>query len=132
RQTKRPATTAAAVAARRGLHEGGITRLLLDGIGETAAPTANDIFLDAGCGEVFYLGELASRTGFDAQGVDISIPAVNAAARRYPGCEWIVANADRFVPFAGRSFSLELSITARMNAREFRRVLRDDGRLLVA
>jgi 23S rRNA (guanine745-N1)-methyltransferase len=74
----------------------------------------------------------ASQTGFDAHGVDISIPAVDAAARRYPGCEWIVANADRFVPYADRSFSTALSITARMNAGEFRRVLRDDGRLLVA
>ena len=78
------------------------------------------------------LGTLARQTGFDAHGVDISIPAVDAAARRYPGCEWIVANADRFVPYADRSFSIVLSITARMNAGEFRRVLRDDGRLLVA
>ena len=49
-----------------------------------------------------------------------------------PECEWIVANADRFVPYADGSFSLVMSITARMNASEFRRVLRDDGRLLVA
>ena len=49
-----------------------------------------------------------------------------------PNVEWIVANADRFVPYADRSFSIVLSITGRMNAGEFRRVLRDDGRLLVA
>jgi 23S rRNA (guanine745-N1)-methyltransferase len=46
--------------------------------------------------------------------------------------EWIVANADRFVPYADHSFSVVLSITGRMNAAEFRRVIRDDGRLLVA
>jgi len=57
---------------------------------------------------------------------------VDAAARRYPACEWIVANADRFLPYADRTFSIVLSITGRMNAGEFRRVLRDDGRLLVA
>jgi len=95
-----------------------------------ASPT--DSVLDAGCGDGFYLGSLARDTGCDAHGVDISIPAVDAAARRYPECEWIVANADRFVPYADRSFSIVLSITARMNAGEFRRVLRDDGRLLVA
>jgi hypothetical protein len=44
----------------------------------------------------------------------------------------VVANADRFVPYAGRTFSIILSITARMNSSEFRRILRDDGRLLVA
>jgi 23S rRNA (guanine745-N1)-methyltransferase len=96
------------------------------------APRSNDVVLDAGCGDGFYLASLASQTGCQAHGVDISVPAVNAAARRYPQYEWIVANADRFVPYAGRSFSAILSITARMNADEFRRVLQDDGRLLVA
>ena len=43
-----------------------------------------------------------------------------------------MANADRFLPYADRTFSIVLSITARMNAGEFRRVLRNDGRLLVA
>jgi 23S rRNA (guanine745-N1)-methyltransferase len=36
------------------------------------------------------------------------------------------------VPYADRTFSLVMSITARMNSAEFRRVLKDDGRLLVA
>jgi SAM-dependent methyltransferase len=57
--------------------------------------------------------------------------AVDAAARRYPECEWIVANADRFVPYSDSSFSIVLSITARMNSSEFRRVLRPGGRLVV-
>jgi 23S rRNA (guanine745-N1)-methyltransferase len=64
--------------------------------------------------------------------VDISIPAIDAAARRYTECEWVVANADRALPYSDRSFSIVLSITARMNPGEFRRVLRHDGRLLVA
>src|SRR6185503_5748900 len=88
--------------------------------------------LDAGCGEGFYLGMLARQAGFAAHGVDISVPAVDAAARRYPGCQWIVANADRFVPYAAGSFSVVMSITGRTNVSEFRRVLREDGRLLVA
>ena len=96
------------------------------------AARPSDIVLDAGCGDGFYLGSLAGQTGFDAHGVDISTAAVNAAARRYRGCEWIVTNADRFLPYADRSFSIVLSITGRMNAGEFRRVLRDDGRLLIA
>jgi 23S rRNA (guanine745-N1)-methyltransferase len=91
-----------------------------------------DVVLDAGCGDGFYLGSLARQTGFKAHGVDISIPAVSAAARRYNQFEWIVANADRFIPYADRSFSMVLSITGRMNPEEFRRVLCDDGRVLVA
>jgi 23S rRNA (guanine745-N1)-methyltransferase len=132
RRSKRPGDTIAAVAARRRLHDRGVTGPLLDAIAETVAALPGDTVLDAGCGDGFYLGSLARQTGFDAHGVDISIPAVDAAARRYPACEWIVANADRFVPYADRSFSMALSITARMNAGEFRRVLREDGQLLVA
>jgi 23S rRNA (guanine745-N1)-methyltransferase len=44
----------------------------------------------------------------------------------------VVANADRFIPYADGAFSAVMSITARMNAPEFRRVLRSDGRLLIA
>jgi 23S rRNA (guanine745-N1)-methyltransferase len=132
RRSKQPGDTLAAVAARRRLHDLGVTEPLLHAIGEFMAASPADIVLDTGCGDGFYLGTLARQTGFDAHGIDISVPAVDAAARRYPACEWIVANADRFVPYADRSFSIVLSITARMNARESRRVLRDDGRLLVA
>jgi 23S rRNA (guanine745-N1)-methyltransferase len=132
RRSRQPGDTAAAVAARRRLHDLGVTEPLLYAITEIVAARPGDSALDAGCGDGFYLGALASRTGFDAHGVDISIRAVDAAARRYPGCEWIVANADRFVPYADRSFSIVLSITARMNPGEFRRILREDGRLLVA
>jgi 23S rRNA (guanine745-N1)-methyltransferase len=132
RRSRNPGDTAAAVAARRRLHDRGVTEAPLRAIADLVAASPQDIVLDAGCGDGFYLGSLAQRIGFDAHGIDISIPAVDAAARRYPECEWIVANADRFVPYADSSFSLVLSITARMNTSEFRRVLRDGGRLLVA
>ena len=132
RRSKQPGDTAKAVAARRRLHDRGVTQPLLRAIADIAGAAPEDIVLDAGCGDGYYLGTLARQTGLDAHGVDISIPAVEAAARRYPECEWIVANADRFVPYAGNSFSLVLSITARMNSSEFRRVLRGGGRLLVA
>ena len=133
RRSKQPGDTPEAVAARRRLHDLGVTGPLLSGIAELAQVAPGDIVLDAGCGDGFYLGSLARQTGCAGHGVDISIPAVEAAARRYEsGCEWIVANADRFVPYADHSFSLVLSITGRMNPTEFHRVLRDDGRLLVA
>jgi 23S rRNA (guanine745-N1)-methyltransferase len=132
RRSKRPGDTVKAVAARRRLHDCGLTEPLLRAVERLAGASPDDIVLDAGCGDGYYLGTLAHQTGFDAHGVDISIAAVEAAARRYPDCEWIVANADRFVPYADNSFSIVLSITARMNSGEFRRVLRDGGRLLVA
>jgi 23S rRNA (guanine745-N1)-methyltransferase len=136
RRSKNPGDTASALAGRRRLHDRGVTEPLLRAIMEIVSAHSSDVVLDAGCGDGFYLGQLARQVGFSAHGVDISIPAVNSAARRYPPqegrFEWIVANADRFVPYVDGSFSLVLSITARMNAGEFRRVLRNDGRLLVA
>jgi len=132
RRSKQPGDTVAAVAGRRRLHDLGVAAPLLSAISAMLAATPEDTVLDAGCGDGYYLGSLAGQSGCDAHGVDISIPAIDAAARRYPDCEWIVANADRAVPCAAGSFSIVMSITERMNAGEFRRVLRAGGRLLVA
>jgi 23S rRNA (guanine745-N1)-methyltransferase len=128
KKSKDPGDSAAAVAARRRLHDLGVTAPLLAAIAERLNLSKEDVVLDAGCGDGFYLGNLEC----NAHGVDLSIPAIDAAAKRYPACEWIVANADRSLPYADHNFSVVMSITARMNSSEFRRVLRDDGRLLVA
>jgi 23S rRNA (guanine745-N1)-methyltransferase len=132
RKSKQPGDTAEAVRGRRRLHDLGVTQPLLNAIADLAAPVREDVVLDAGCGDGFYLGMLARKSGCDAHGVDISAAAVDAAARRYPECEWIVANADLRLPYDDRWFSLVLSITGRMNGPELRRVLRDSGRMLIA
>jgi 23S rRNA (guanine745-N1)-methyltransferase len=132
RRSKQPGDTAEAVEARRRLHDRGLTEPLLRGIGDLLAAAPEDVVLDAGCGDGFYLGRLAQEQGFTACGVDISIPAVDLAARRYPKVQWLVANADRAIPCVDGTFNGVLSITARMNAPEFRRVLKEGGRLLVA
>lgn len=127
RRSKLPGDTARAVAARRRLHDRGVTAPLLQSLLEFAQPEGN--VLDVGCGEGFYLASFPQIHGY---GVDISTPAIEAAARRHPDCEWIVANADRFIPYADQSFDTLLSITARMNPPEFRRVLKPHGNLLIA
>jgi len=132
RRAKHPGDTAEAIAARRRLHDRGFTEHQRLAIAQAITATPDDVVLDAGCGDGFYLGTLQREIGCDAHGIDISIPAVDAAARCYPDCEWVVANADRRVPYPDQSFSIVLSITARMNPAEFRRVLCDGGRLLVA
>lgn len=132
RRSRNPGDTEAAVSGRRRLHDRGVTKPLLHGVAEMIAGSPRDTVLDAGCGNGDLVGSLAGLCGFAAHGVDISVAAIDAAARRYPGHQWIVANADRFIPYENGSFSIVLSITARMNPVEFRRVLRDDGQLLVA
>ena len=132
RRSKAPGDSPGAVAARRRLHDRGVSAPLLASISRILLAAPEDAVLDAGSGDGFYLGSLAGQCGFRGCGIDISIPAVDAAARRYPECEWTVANADRFIPYAEHCFSVVMSITARMNPAEFHRVLRAHGRLLVA
>jgi 23S rRNA (guanine745-N1)-methyltransferase len=132
RRSNTPGDSADAVAARRRIHDVGITQPLASAINEFVAPEAKDAVLDAGCGDGFYLNALGESSSCTACGIDISIPAIDAAARRYKRCQWVVANADRFIPWSDGAFSLVTSITGRMNPVEFRRILREDGRLLVA
>jgi 23S rRNA (guanine745-N1)-methyltransferase len=68
----------------------------------------------------------------EAHGLDISTAAVDLAARRYPAATWVVANADRDLPYAAGSFDLALALTARLHPVELRRVLAPSGCLLIA
>ena len=132
RRSKQPGDTSRALAGRRRLHELGVTEPLLRGVADVISASSHDIVLEAGCGDGFYLGNLAHLIGFNGNGVDISVAAIDSAARQFPSCGWVVANADRFLPYGDGSFTMILSINGRMNTDEFRRVLRDDGRLFVA
>lgn len=132
RRSRQPGDTAAAVAARRRLHERGFTGAHLQAIGDLLDASPDDVALDVGCGDGYYLGELSRKTGFRAHGLDISVPAIDAAAKRYPECQWVVANADRLIPYMDRAFTLLFSVTARVNVPEFRRLLSAKGRLLLA
>jgi 23S rRNA (guanine745-N1)-methyltransferase len=133
RRAKNPGDSAEVVAARRRFLERypmplDVGRALARPGRAEARPT----FLDAGCGEGHYLGEAKSQFDCEAHGIDISVPAIDAAARTHRDCTFVVANADRFLPYADASFDLVMSINARLNAPEFRRVLRDGGTLLVS
>jgi 23S rRNA (guanine745-N1)-methyltransferase len=133
RRSKEPGDPREAVLARRRFLEAGHGDLLLGALREEIVPVhAVPAVLDLGCGEGFYLGSLAGERSMEAHGLDISTTAVDLAARRYPGVLWFVVNADRTLPYAGGSFDLVLSLTARRNAPEVRRVLRPEGRLIVA
>jgi len=131
KKSKTPGDTPEAVAARRRFLERGHAAPLVDGIVRALPLREGDALLDAGCGEGHHLAAFRRAYGVDAHGTDISVPAIELAARRYRDCSWVVANADRFLPYADGSFRAVASITARMNPEEFRRVLAPEGTLLV-
>jgi 23S rRNA (guanine745-N1)-methyltransferase len=132
RRSKNPGDTKEAVNARRRFADRGFLHALVEQMIATLRgprPEARGPLLDVGCGDGYWLGRFASG---ERHGIDISIPAIEAAAKRHRDCHFVVANADRFLPYAGGSFALVTSITSRMNAPEFRRVIAEHGTLLVA
>jgi 23S rRNA (guanine745-N1)-methyltransferase len=131
RRSPRPGDSAAAVAARHRFLSRGFEAPLTRGIGDLLTLTPADALLEVGCGEGHYLAALAARFGCAGHGVDLSVPAIEAAARRGAGLHLTVANADRLLPYADGSFRVVASITARRNPAEFHRVLGGDGRLLL-
>jgi 23S rRNA (guanine745-N1)-methyltransferase len=73
---------------------------------------------------------LAGRAG-EACGIDLSVPAIRMAAKVLPGATWVVANADRGLPFEDGSVSLALSAFGRRPAGELSRVLAGEGFAIV-
>ena len=134
RRSRNPGDTEEAVRARRRLHEAGLEAWLLeeleDEIGRALTAARAPAVLDVGCGDGYFLGELARRRGMEGGGVDISKPAIDLASRTYPEMTWVVANADRIIPWADGSLDLVMSITSRRPGGEIRRVLAAAGRAL--
>lgn len=135
KRSKTPGDSREAVAARRRILAAGHDAPFLEDLRATIAALPlppNPAILDVGCGEGTHLAALAATFQAEAHGLDLSVPAIDLAARTHPGHTWVVANADRILPYADGSFDLALSLTARRNAPELHRVLSPPGRLLVA
>lgn len=134
--------SAEVVAARRRLAAAGHDRELLEVLGNElvglARPAGELRLLDVGCGEGSMLVGISARLTAalgrapEAWGVDLSAPAIDAAARQAGEFGWVIANADRGLPWPDASFDAVLSITARLLPTEFHRVLRPGGRALLA
>jgi 23S rRNA (guanine745-N1)-methyltransferase len=131
RRSSQPGDAPATVTARLRLAARGFETPLTDAITSLLTLGPGDPVLDVGCGDGHHLAAIAARFDAPGYGLDISVPAIEAAARLHPELHWVVANADRFLPYADASFRLVASITAQRNPEEFRRVLTDEGALLV-
>ena len=128
-----PGDSAEVVAARRRLLDLGVARPLgaalreiLGGLPEGAR------ILDVGCGEGTHLAAVCADPSREGWGADISTPAIEAAAKRHPALSWVVANADRGLPFVDATFDAAMSITGRRDPAELGRVLAPGARALIA
>jgi len=135
RRSRRAGDAKSIVEARARLFAAGVGRAAVDELVQRAARLGLDAHAgvaDLGSGAGDLLGTLSARLTIAGAGIDLSPAAAAHAARRYPGLTWIVANADRGLPFPGRSVRLLLSLHGRRNPAECERVLTSDGFLLMA
>jgi 23S rRNA (guanine745-N1)-methyltransferase len=134
RRSAQPGDSKEAALARRRLaslgHADSLYRAFAHAIRQRSSPSAS--VLDVGCGEGALLRFLAPAQDLELHGVDISAPSIEMAAKAQPEGLFIVANADRGLPYADRSFDFVTSIDSRIHASEFERVLAEEGLILVA
>lgn len=125
-----------AVRARSALVAAGVGTPLTDAIitrlSTRPCPTPLPVVVELGCGGGELLGQLAQARDITGVGIDLSTAAASDAARHSPALTWVVANADRRLPILDASVDVVLSVHARRNPAECRRVLRPSGWLLVA
>ena len=126
----------AAVEARAELIAAGIGRAVLDSIvtrvGGLRLEAEEPVVVDLGSGSGETLGLLAARRSVCGIGIDLSTAAAKQAVRHFPSLTWVVSNADRRLPLLDHSSDLMLSVHARRNPEECRRVLAKRGFLLIA
>ncbi len=102
------------------------TLAAMHAVGEAAA------IVDLGCGTGDHLAAFAGDRDRSCVGFDLSVAAIEAAARRHFVCAWSVANCDRVLPVRAASVDVVLSIDARRPRDEIARILKPDGLVLVA
>jgi len=150
--------SAATVSARARLLAQGVGASILAGIVSRAAGLAlppDPVVADLGCGGGDALVALAALRPIRGVGIDLSTPAITRAVKQPVGrswvrnegaagdpwntegvpattLTWVVANADRRLPFRDGSVHLVLSLNARRNPTECARVLAPGGFLVVA
>ena len=135
-RSKSPGDNRLMVEARRSFLEKGFYRPLSDAVNRAAAEALagieRPVILDAGCGEGYYTARLCEALPFsEIVGMDISKTAVDKAARLTKGVTWVVASVFH-TPMADGCCDLVLNLFAPYCGDEYRRLLKPNGRLIMA
>lgn len=99
-------------------------------------PSDSPSILDAGCGEGYYLRNLAeslasAEIGAETIGIDISKHAIIAASKQSQSPLWLVASAAK-APIKSHSLDLIYSLFTPLNSNELQRLLKSSGTLITA
>ena len=108
---------------------------------ESLALPSTSLVVDLGAGTGALLASICtagrhpvapvSRAALHGIGIDLSVQAMELAARRHPSLTWVVANADRRLPVGDGCATLVVSMHGRRNPSECARVLANGGMLFV-
>ncbi|MCY1208600.1 23S rRNA (guanine(745)-N(1))-methyltransferase [compost metagenome] len=130
KKSRDPGDNATMVEARRRFLDGGHYAPLASRLAALAAARDPESWLDIGCGEGYYTGQLAmALPASDGYALDISREAVKRACRRAPQLHWLVASMAR-VPLADGSCDLLASVFSPLDWQEVLRLLAPGGGLL--
>lgn len=137
KRSRNPGDSKEMVAARRNFLNGGFYQPIADAVNRAVLAEAPDegtlSCLDAGCGEGYYLRQLAAAAGerqtLELLGVDISKWAVLAAAKQDKRPAWVVGTNAR-LPVLPGSVDRVLCLFGFPVYSEFARVLKPGGQLL--
>lgn len=93
--------------------------------------TSSFTLYDAGCGEGYYLAKIKKLLGLQAlnvsaAGSDISKPAIQKAAKKYPDIEYAVASSFN-LPVESNSQDAVIQVFAPSSSAEIQRILKDAG-----
>lgn len=135
RKSPEPGDAQTAVEARAALLAAGVGRAVVDVVVRQVAAMGlppDAVVVDLGSGTGDALGALAGAHPITGIGIDLSVAAIEHAARRFPDLTWVVANADRRLPISDGSVDVVLSVHGRRNPAECARVLKPGGHLVIA
>jgi len=141
KRSKQPGDSKAMVLARTNFLNTGIYQAIADKLTETvSALIINDInccFLDAGCGEGYYLDALFNyfkdeegTRNLSFIGLDISKDAIIQATKRNKQITWVVGT-NRQPPVENESVDIILCLFGFFNAEGFYKVLRPGGKIIL-
>jgi 23S rRNA (guanine745-N1)-methyltransferase len=131
RNSREPGDSHESLKARRAFLEAGHYAALREAmVRQASSYSPLQTVLDVGCGEGWYTSALAG-VAPEVIGLDIAKPAIQLAARRYPGPTWIVGSG-ALLPVADASVDLVVSAFSQIHLGELLRVLHVGAHLLVA
>ena len=138
KRSRDPGDGKSMITARRNFLDGGYYQPIAARLSQLVEPflaTEDALVTDAGCGEGYYLQQLAENITAGGNplpavlGFDISKWAMQSAARRFPAT-WLVAS-NRHIPLADQSADVVLSLFGFPEYPAFRRILKKTGALLM-